>query len=284
MVDQHHMSFESTHVASHRGLVGSTGTRQSGALKILLLAHDLSDAAIERRIAMLRVAAAQVTVAGFRRTSQPVENVAGCRTVDFGQTFNAGFLQRIGAVLQTVIGLHRYEALFADADLIIARNLEMLAIGARGRTLCKPLPVLVYECLDIHRLILNKGPVGMVLRWLERRLSRRAAAILTSSPAFITHYFQRTTRQLKKMPIRLVENKVLLIKEETLPSDTKMPPRTPGPPWVIGWFGMIRCTRSLRLLTELAQQSEGKVEVIIRGKPLKHLFGDFEKRIRGFPG
>jgi len=47
---------------------------------------------------------------------------------------------------------------------------------------------------------------------------------------------------------------------------------------------MIRCTRSLRLLIELTQQSEGTVEVVIRGKPLKHLFGDFEKAIRDVPG
>ena len=162
---------------------------------------------------------AQVKVAGFRRTPKPVGTVAGCRAVDFGQTFDARFSQRIGAVLRTVIGLRRYEALFADVDLVVARNLEMVAIGARGRDFCKkPLPVLLYECIDIHRLMLSRGPAGMALRWLERRLSRRAAAIITSSPAFVTHYFHRIADL--KNPIRLVENKVLDIKEET-PLDTK---------------------------------------------------------------
>jgi len=226
---------------------------------------------------------AQVKVAGFRRTPKPVVTVAGCRAVDFGcQTFDARFSQRIGAVLRTVIGLRRYEALFADVDLVVARNLEMVAIGARGRDFCKkPLPVLLYECIDIHRLMLSRGPADMVLRWLDRRLSRRAAAIINSSPAFVTHYFHRIAHL--KNPIRLVENKVLDIKEET-PLDTKVAPRTPGPPWIIGWFGKIRCTRSLNLLIELAQQSEGKVEVIIRGKPPEHLFGNFEQKIPGIPG
>jgi hypothetical protein len=76
---------------------------------------------------------------------------------------------------------------------------------------------------------------------------------------------------------------VLHIDEDTAPREVPSS-RSPGPPWVIGWFGMIRCTRSLRLLIELTQQSQGAVEVVIRGKPLKHLFGDFEKAIRDVPG
>jgi succinoglycan biosynthesis protein ExoL len=282
------MSFESTGVADQQTLVGDVLCNSSaieppgsGALKILVLAQDLADAAIQRRVAMLCAGGAQVTAAGFRRAPQSVENVAGCPAVDFGQTSNARFLKRIISVAQKLINLRRYQALFTDADVIIARNLDMLVIATCGRSLCKPLPVLVYECLDIHRLMLNKGPVGWVLRWLERQLSRRAAAILTSSPAFVSHYFRPIARL--RIPIRLVENKVLHINEETAPGEVP-PSRRPGPPWVIGWFGMIRCTRSLRLLIELTQQSEGTVEVVIRGKPLKHLFGDFEKAIRDVPG
>ena len=238
MANQDHTSFESTCVADQQTLGGnvllcnSSAAEQpgSGTLKILVLAQDLACANIQRRIEMLCAGGARVKVAGFRRTPKPVGTVAGCRAVDFGQTFDARFSQRIGAVLRTVIGLRRYEALFADVDLVVARNLEMVAIGARGRGFCKkPLPVLLYECIDIHRLMLSRGPAGMALRWLERRLSRRAAAIINSSPAF-THYFHRIADL--KNPIRLVENKVLDIKEET-PLDTKVAPRTPGPPWII---------------------------------------------------
>jgi succinoglycan biosynthesis protein ExoL len=289
MAKQDHTSFESTCGADQQTLVGnvllcnSSATEHpgSGALKILVLAPDLADAVIQRHVAMLCAGGAQVTAAGFRRAAQSVENVAGCPAVDFGQTLNARFLKRSISVAQILISLHRYQALFTNADVIIARNLDMLVIAMRGRSFCQPLPVLVYESLDIHRLMLNKGPVGWGLRWLERQLSRRAAAILTSSPAFVTHYFRPVARL--RIPTRLVENKVLHINEETAPC--KVPPsRRPGPPWVIGWFGMIRCTRSLRLLIELTRKSEGSVKVVIRGKPLRHLFGDFEKAIRDVPG
>jgi len=285
---QDHTAFESTRIPNQKTPVGNvlrnssaTEHPRSGALKILVLAQDLADAAIHRRVAMLCAGGAQVTAAGFRRVPQAVETVAECPAVDFGQTLNARFLRRIISVAQKLISLRHYQTLFTDTDVIIARNIDMLVIATCGRSLCKPLPVLVYECLDIHRLMLNRGPVGWVLRWLERQLSRRATAVVTSSPAFVSQYFQRTARL--KIPIRLVENKVLHIDDENVPPEV-MPPRKPGPPWVIGWFGMIRCTRSLRLLSELAQQSEGTVEVIIRGKPLRNLFGDFEKKVRDLPG
>jgi succinoglycan biosynthesis protein ExoL len=217
----------------------ATEHTDSGALKVLVLAQDLADVNIQRRIAMLCAGGAHVTVAGFRRVPHSVENVSGCRTVDFGRTAHARFLQRIIAVVQKLISLRRHKALFADADVIIARNLDMLVIGTRGRSLCRPRPVLFYEVLDIHPLMLNKGPVGLVLRWLERQLSRRVAAILTSSPAFVSHYFRPLARLT--IPIRLVENKVLHINEEMALCEVPSP-RRPGPPWVIGFIWRFRKT------------------------------------------
>jgi len=253
----------------------------TGSLKILVLAHDLSDAAIVRRVAMLRAGGAVVTAAGFRRTAQPIGSVDGCRTVDFGRTFNAGFVRRMLSVLRETATIKKHVALFRDADVIIARNLEMLAIGVRGRSLCAHAPVLVYECLDIHRLMLNEGPEGYFLRLLEGWLSRRAAALFTSSPAFVANYFNRRSRV--KLPIRMIENKVLDIDGETS-SPAALPPRTPGPPWIIGWFGIIRCPRSLRILTDLVQQSKGTIEVVIRGRPAEDLFGDLGKKLADMPG
>ena len=87
---------------------------------------------------MLRDGGASVTVAGFRRTAEPVKHVAGCPAFNMGQTFNGGFVQRIRSVLRQIAGLHQNRALFENADVIIARNLEMLAIAVRGRSLCAP--------------------------------------------------------------------------------------------------------------------------------------------------
>jgi succinoglycan biosynthesis protein ExoL len=247
-----------------------------GTLNILYLVHDLSDAAVARRVSMLRDGGATVKLMGFRRghlAPDPGDGTA----IDLGQTLNGRFLQRIWSVLRVILGLGQYRSLFAAADLVLARNLEMLAIGVRGRAFCSRKPALVYECLDIHRLLLNRGLAGQGLRALEGWLSQRTSALITSSPAFISDYFQKISRV--RLPIRLVENKVYCP-----PDVTKLPPRPDGPPWRIGWFGAIRCRESLRILKDLVKSSGGNVQVVIRGRPALDQFEDFEQETSGIPG
>jgi hypothetical protein len=74
--------------------------------------------------------------------------------------------------------------------------------------------------------------------------------------------------------IRLVENKVLMLRDEDARTASLRP--LPGPPWRIGWFGMIRCRKSLGILSSVARAAEGAVEVIVRGRPSGATFPDFE--------
>lgn len=251
-----------------------------GIIRVLLLAHDLSNPAVHRRAAMLRAGGAMVVVAGFRRTDEPITEVAGCTTIDLGRTFDGRFAQRIWSVARETILLARRRALFAGIDVIIARNLEMLAIGVIGRKLCRPPPVLVYECLDIHRLLVDKGIIGSCMRLCEGRLARSAAALLTSSPAYMSHYFEPLSRV--RLPVRLIENKMFDTDCVCRPAD--MPPREPGPPWVIGWFGMMHCRQSLEILIELVRRSEGRIEVVLRGRPDREQFEDFDRDVAETPG
>lgn len=247
-------------------------------LRILLLAHDLADDSVGKRVAMLASGGAEVTLAGFRRTPEPVRSVAGCAETDFGQTRDAAFGERIRAVTRALLRLPRYRALFEESDLIWARTLEMLAIAVRGRALCSVAPPILYESLDIHRLLLRHDLVGAALREAEGRLGRRASLLVTSSPAFVSNYF--ATRSKLDLPVRLIENKVYLGKND-VPASLLSRVRPPGPPWVIGWFGHIRCKESLRILTDVVRRNQGKVEVVIRGRPA---FDDFERSISETPG
>ncbi|MDE2030250.1 MAG: glycosyl transferase family 1 [Alphaproteobacteria bacterium] len=236
-------------------------------VKILVLAHDLSDAAIARRVRMLRIGGAQVALAGFCRALQPIAAVESCLAVDFGRTHNGGFAHRALSVLRVIFHIGAYGALFDEADVIIARNLEMLAIAVRGRAAAKKRPKLIYECLDIHRLTLGRGIVGKLLRGLEAFLSRRASALFTSSPAFIENYFEPLSRV--RLPVRLIENKLLA--ETPIVSA----PRPESPPWTIGCFGILRCRKSLTMLADRAQRSQGTVRVIVRGRPALDQIPDF---------
>lgn len=249
------------------------------AKKILYLVHDLYDPAVHKRVVMLRQGGAEVTVLGFRRVAEPVSNLAGCQTLNLGQTFNGGFVQRLLSVIREIIFLKKYRSIFADNDIIIARNLEMLAIAVRGKSLCNDKPILVYESLDIHRLLLNQGIVGKILRKLEGWLAQRASLLITSSPAFVREYFEKLSEV--KLPIRLIENKVF----NPVPLGRG---RGEGikksKPWKIGWFGAIRCKKSLDILSELVRRSNGEIEVVIRGRPAFDQFDDFQKATNSVSG
>src|SRR5690606_28581277 len=95
---------------------------------------------------------------------------------------------------------------------------------------------------------------------------------ITSSPAFVEHYFKPHSGI--RAPVHLLENQVL----ELDCGQTGLPVRTrpAGAPWRIGWFGAIRCRKSLDLLSAFTRQMEGRFEVVLRGRPAYSEFDDFD--------
>lgn len=247
-------------------------------LAILYLAHDLSDPAIHRRVQMLKDGGAAVTVAGFHRTDSPINDISGCPVLPLGRTYNGRFIQRIGAVLRTLLRPSAGIPALAP-DVIIARNLEMLAIGVRARSAAPRAPVLVYESLDIHRLLLGRGITARGLRELEGWLSRRASLLVTSSPSFVTQYFTPVSRV--RLPVTVCENKIY---DAGGALTAAAPARGEGPPWRIGWFGIIRCRKSLALLSSLVRESGGAIEVVIRGRPALDQIPEFHDIVAATPG
>ncbi|MBV8426547.1 MAG: glycosyl transferase family 1 [Hyphomicrobiales bacterium] len=246
--------------------------------KIAYLVHDLTDSAVHRRLRMLVAGGAAVTPIGFRRQGPPVREIEGLEAVDLGQTEDGRLLRRLFSVAGASVATRRFAEALAGADVILARNLEMLTIAARARRRHAAPARLVYECLDIHRLLLSHGLEGRLLRRLETRLWRSVDLLLTSSASFVEHYFKP-----RRFPgeIRLLENKVLVLRDRELPEATT--PRAPGPPWRIGWFGMLRCHKSLELLGDLARDAGGVVEIVLRGRPSASVFPDFDAAISRYP-
>lgn len=243
--------------------------------KLAYLAHDLADAAVARRIAMLHLGGAEVALAGFLRgATLPADlpRSMGAPLV-LGQSRDARLLRRaLGVASSLATALPRLARQFDGARALIARNLEMLVIARALQARMTPRPALIYECLDIHRLLLAPGPAGLALRALERRLAPAVDLVVTSSPAFITHHLQRNFARR----ILLVENKVL---SPPAPACLRPVP----PPLQIGWFGALRCARSFDLLAALSDALSGQVIVTLRGKPSPAVFPDLAARLAPHP-
>lgn len=247
-----------------------------GQRRILYLAHDLDDAAIWRRVDMLRLGGAQVTVAGFRRRTGALPENA----LVLGQTYNARMIQRMLSVLRQRLRLNASFLDIPHPDTILCRNLEMLALAVPlRRNLSKDRPVaLVYEVLDIHRLMVGPSKPARAMRWIERRLCRGVDGLIVSSPAFLRAHFE--AYEQCQAPVFLVENKVV---NAASPIPKPSEHQCKDAPLRIGWFGILRCPFSLHSLDALTRARPGHYQVILRGRPALDALPDFHRIVEANP-
>lgn len=243
-------------------------------MSIAYFVHELADPAVRRRADTLRMGGQQVALFGFDRVRDGQSQPSPPGAHVLGRTRNQAFAQRVLAVAAAVPKALGLREAWRTADAILARNLEMLFLAVATTQLSGARTRIVYECLDLHRLILDRGPAGALLRAIERSCLRRAALVVTSSPAFDRHF--RTTQRYDG-PMLLVENKVL--------GATPAPPgkRQSGPPWTIAWCGVLRCARSFSALRALAQARPEGVRVVLRGAPALDALPSFHDALAQTP-
>ncbi|MDB5689571.1 MAG: hypothetical protein JWL91_1447 [Sphingomonas bacterium] len=247
-------------------------------MKIAYVVHDLNDPAVARRVRMLRAGGGDPVVIGFRRSERAPNSVEGARVVDLGRTADARLGQRALAVLRNLARPAAMLAAAAGAEIVIGRNLEALALAARIRR-AMPGARLIYECLDIHRTLLGRRPMDRAVQAVEAALLRAIDLLIVSSPAFLREHFARRT--MLAAPTFLIENKVLDLGNGAPAGAVRPPPA--GPPWTIGWFGNLRCRRTFAVLADLARRHEGRVQILIAGRPSPAEFPDFVGDVAAAP-
>jgi len=249
---------------------------ESGGAQVAYLVHDLDDAAVRRRVKLLAREGFSVGLGGFRRHSAAASAGAVGTAVDLGRTMDARLVHRARTVLRRLVSPDALAELCQNAPVIVARNLEMLVLAARVRSRNQRL---IYECLDIHRMMLGTGKASQILRWLERRLLARTDLVIVSSPAFARDYFAE--RQGRRDRVLLIENKVPDERRHSRPS---APAGNARGVWRIGWFGMLRCRKTLEQLAALAAMSDGRIEVVVAGIPSPAEFPNFAAEAASIPG
>lgn len=247
-------------------------------MKLAYFVHDLTDPAVLKRVRMLHAGGAVVTVLGFHRGERAPGDLDGAQAISLGRTYDGRMLQRASKTAWASLTARRWRRVLAGCDVILARSLEMLAVASAARRAAGSDPALVYECLDIHRLMLGQGFKSRALRVLERALARRADLLIVSSPAFLWAYFGAV--QGLAVPSLLLENKVLEL-DGAAPRDAGPLPRRP---WRIGWMGALRCARSLDILTDLAARRPDLVCVRMHGRPALDEVGDLPAIAAAAPG
>jgi len=181
----------------------------------------------------------------------------------------------------TLLGLRGRITPPCTPDALVARNLEMLVLAMVLRLKQGPVPV-IYEVLDVHRIMVGPSVKARMIRWVEQVLLRRCDLVIVSSPGFVEHYFRPYLAYLPS--IRLVENKPLAFAHppesagNRLPSENHVRTRT-----VIGWFGILRCSWTLACLDTLTRRHPGKFSVLLRGKPALDALPQFHQTVAANP-
>ncbi|QQA41930.1 glycosyltransferase family 4 protein [Pelagovum pacificum] len=241
--------------------------------RILALVPDLRDAAQLRRLRGLADGGHDVRSASLRKGPAPKIDWPN---IDLGPIPQNQLCRR--ALHLLLRSARSWPSLVAEAraaDIILARNFDMLALG-RALMRHAPAASLVYEVLDIHGLFEGTSRRARLARAAERAALRRVDLLCLSSPAFYHRWFWPVQRHAG--PWHLLENKLCL------PSGASRPPSGPprSGPLRLGWIGSIRCPASLDLLLSVAT-ARPEIELRITGKVHRHALPDFDARINALP-
>ena len=196
------------------------------------------------------------------------------------KTSNENLLNRATVVAKSIVRMAAHRKRLRAADMIFARNLDMLAIAWAARAMAGAGHVpLIYECLDINGALCRDDAKGRAMRSAEKALLNRIQMLVVSSPGFIREYFEKM--QHYRGPWALWENK-LAAGSALPPSPTTAPDRSEGP-LRVGWVGTIRCAPSLAILKETADRMGHGVEVHIHGVVHRHVLPDFDEVVASRP-
>ncbi len=236
--------------------------KQSRALRIAFLGHDSSESTIKKRVRAFIDNGVDVTGFMFRRMRPGAENPPEWRNIDLGITADGRFARRVLQLLSIAPKIVRERRQFLAANVIYARNVDMLAVAFLVKILTGSDASIVYEALDVHPACTGTGWMSSLLRLAERRMLARVSLLVVSSETFMEKYFRPIQRY--KGEWFLLENKVFLSSSEfsRLVAEQRADHHRP---WTIGWFGVIRCQRSLEILENLARSFPSTIAVHIRG-------------------
>lgn len=230
---------------------------------VAFFGHNSNDAAVRRRALAFQAAGVEVTGLMMRREGG--ERPPSWTNIDLGQTSDANYVQRLSRIVTGAMTAAKHRDVLEKADILYARNLDMLLCAALARKLAGVKTPLVYECLDIHALLTREGVVGKLMRRLERALLKSTALVVISSPGFQRDYFAKRHPGLGRF--FLAENR--LIEGDAFgprPTGSKpVIPNSMGRPLRIGWFGNLRCPVSIDILEAVKDHCGDQVEIVLRG-------------------
>ena len=238
----------------------------TGSLKVLSVLQLFGHPRDSKRIAMLQQAGFEVEAVAFEREQHdcrlpdcPVERLA---KIPHGR-YSQRILPQIAALPTIRRAIRRNHIVYASGpDMALSAVVAGLGLGR---------PVIL-EVGDIRKAQVSKGIVGFLTRLIERYTVNACKLLVVTAPGFLDEYYRKWVKT--RTPALVMENK----QEEPEAGFASIEPSTPfekkplmDRPLRIGYFGVLRCEWSWRVLEALALARPDEVEIVAAGYILNSL-------------
>jgi succinoglycan biosynthesis protein ExoL len=264
------------------GLIShAAGVPDPAVRPIAFFAHERGDARVRKRITALQDQGRKVIGFTFHRVRDKPETPPTWENIHLGTTYNRRYLQRLWAFLSCLGVLWANRDRLGNCGVIYVVNTDNALLALIGRFFAGRRIPLVLELADIQPAMTGGGWVSKTLRAIERAVLKRCALLVTTSPGFVTEYFEPV--QDHQGTIFLLENKVYPSRRLPPVTSERKAPVADGRPWVIGCFGALRCQRSLEIMHELALRLGDRIRIELRGYPAGTIAADFDRLLGELP-
>ncbi len=211
-------------------------------------------------VEMICQAGFEIEVLGFNRGYPG--SIPARKIESLGRLTHRNYLNRI---LKMVSCIPKVRAAIRRNELIYVFNLDLALMAlTAGIGMSKPL---VLDVPDILKLQVVVGPVGRLVRAVERRVITAAGLLVLHSSQYRVYYRDWLKT---KTPDTVIENKMSPSVAASIPDKhLEVPAGRPleDRPLVIGYFGFLRDIWCLQLIERLASDAPKNIRFIAAGIP-----------------
>lgn len=226
---------------------------------------DATNPTLILRIRSFLRAGIDLTAFTFRREKFNTAFRPDWQNIHLGTTVDRQYLRRLPILLTALGRIIRERATVREAEFIYCRNLDLLYLGLFAKWVARSPAVLVYEVEDVQEIFFKKTAMGWLFRRLEAFALRWVDLLVPLSPGFMHGYFEPVMGYIGASYV--LENRIQPGEISGEATDRGRVWQGIRDRWVIGWFGTLRCPKSMALLEEIAERLGDKVEIYTRGYP-----------------
>jgi succinoglycan biosynthesis protein ExoL len=231
-------------------------------LRVLSALPVLGQPRHAKRIAMLLQTGFEVEAVAFERDYH-CGRLPCCPVERLGQIAHGSYLQRI---LKMINAFPRMRSAMRRNDIIYASGPDMALFAlVAGLGLHKPI---IIEIGDLTPEQFAKGYRGYMIRALDRFVVNSSRLLVVTASGFVDYYYRK--RLKTRTPVLVLENKLEI---PVFDSDRiTVPVPMKGTPLLdrqlrIGYFGLLRCDWSWKILESLALSRPDDVKIVVAGYP-----------------